>query len=691
MAGRGDDPEHGQPTSARDAPFRLVVDAIADYAIFMLDLDGRVTSWNAGARALKGYSSEEILGQHFSVFYPPEDRARDKPRRELEIAAKDGRLEDEGWRVRKDGSLFMASVVITPVRDAAGQLIGYAKVTRDLTERRAAEQRSQLIEASPDGILLVDGTGRILNANSRAAALFGYARDELVGRIHDDLVPERVRAVHRAHRAGYTAAPTSRPMGAAGVPMNGLRKDGTELAVEISLAPLDGREGPLFAAFIRDVTELRRLEQHEARIADRVTRLQWATSALGRAVDVGSVVAEIIRSCVEAVGATGGLVAQMVEDGRALEMVGETGRTPEQVERSVPSMEAAGFRVHGASGGRRCSIDACNPLADAARTREGIWLEDLAEIHLHYPGLASLFGDTPWRSVVVLPLVSRDNVLGVLRLGFAEARSFDDEERAFLRSLAEQCALAFDRATLYEEAVDARDRAERAAMMRDEFLSVVAHDLGNPMNAIGLWARSLLDRAPAGAEGDTAREGATRIQESVRGMALLLQDLEDVASIDAGHLRLRMQERDAATIVNAVVEGFRPLCVEKGVSIEARATSVRLACDPNRAEQALGNLVANAIKFTPAGGAIVVEAAPSGDRVRFTVSDTGPGIATEDRDRVFERRWRSRDGDHTRGVGLGLFIAKSLVEAHGGAIGVDSAIGRGSTFFFTLPGGAPQG
>jgi PAS domain S-box-containing protein len=122
--------------------YRLLVETVQDYAIFALDPTGRIISWNAGAERLKGYRADEIIGQHFSTFYPPEDLAASKPAMELEVAVRDGRMEDEGWRVRKDGTLFWANVIITALRDDTGALVGFAKVTRDLTERRKAEQQA---------------------------------------------------------------------------------------------------------------------------------------------------------------------------------------------------------------------------------------------------------------------------------------------------------------------------------------------------------------------------------------------------------------------------------------------------------------------------------------------------------------------------------------------------------------------
>jgi len=174
-----------------DARFRLLVESAQDYAIFMLDLDGRVLTWNAGAARLKGYLPHEIIGTSFERFYPAEDVARGWPQEELRRAAADGRIEDEGWRLRKDGSRFWASVVITALRDDSGALVGYGKVTRDLTERReheaalarSEEQLRLMIQAVKDyAIFMLDPGGIVLSWNSGAAAIKGYTASEVLGR-----------------------------------------------------------------------------------------------------------------------------------------------------------------------------------------------------------------------------------------------------------------------------------------------------------------------------------------------------------------------------------------------------------------------------------------------------------------------------------------------------------------------------
>src|SRR3984885_5049741 len=182
--------------------FRLLVESVRDYAIFMLDPGGHILTWNAGAERFKGYKADEIIGQHFSRFYPPEALARGLPQHELRMASETGSFEDEGWRVRKDGSLFWANVVITAMRNPDGQLIGFAKVTRDLTQRRAQEEdlrRSEerlrlLIEGvSEYAIFMLDANGRVATWNVGAGRIKGYTAGEIIGQHFSIFYPDDAR------------------------------------------------------------------------------------------------------------------------------------------------------------------------------------------------------------------------------------------------------------------------------------------------------------------------------------------------------------------------------------------------------------------------------------------------------------------------------------------------------------------
>lgn len=246
--------------------FRLLVENVKDYAIFLLDAKGNVVNWNAGAERIKGYKASEIIGRHFSCFYPA-DSADKKPAEELRIAVEEGRCEDEGWRVRKNGTQFWANVVITALRDQTGALIGFAKITRDFTERKLAEQALQqrekklnsFFEYSPNAIIVSDLEGHITQVNGRVEQFFGYSRNELLGETIEVLVPERFRQIHPAHRADYKAHPRIRPMGA-GLELFGRRKDGTEFPVDITLGPVETEEGRVVMSLIRDLSEIKQTE-----------------------------------------------------------------------------------------------------------------------------------------------------------------------------------------------------------------------------------------------------------------------------------------------------------------------------------------------------------------------------------------------------------------------------------------------
>ena len=254
--------------SSKSNKFELLVQSVTDYAIYMLDPAGVVTSWNAGARRFKGYEPDEIIGKHFSRFYTPEDRQHDVPRIALETAEREGRFEAEGWRVRKDGTHFWASVVIDPIRDAAGELIGFAKVTRDLTERKAADEelrRSEerfrlLVQSVTDyAIYMLSPEGRISSWNAGAERFKGYASDEIMGEHFSRFYTEEDRqagipkiALETARREGRFEAEGWR-----------VRKDGSSFWASVIIDPVKDDSGELigFAKVTRDLTEKRSIEE----------------------------------------------------------------------------------------------------------------------------------------------------------------------------------------------------------------------------------------------------------------------------------------------------------------------------------------------------------------------------------------------------------------------------------------------
>jgi PAS domain S-box-containing protein len=241
--------------------YRMLLDGVQDYAIFMLDPQGQIVSWNAGAERLKGYTAEQIIGHNFSCFFPPEDIMRGKPEEVLRRAAANGRHEEHGMRVRKDGSQFLATVTFTALRDPVGNLRGFSEISRDLSESKESGAKYRgLLEAAPDGMVVVNRSGEIVLLNVQAEKQFGYRRDELVGQKVKNLIPEGFAERLIADGARTAAEALAQQIGT-GIELSGRRKDGSEFPIEIMLSPLESAEGILVTAAIRDISVRKRSEE----------------------------------------------------------------------------------------------------------------------------------------------------------------------------------------------------------------------------------------------------------------------------------------------------------------------------------------------------------------------------------------------------------------------------------------------
>ena len=270
-----------------DEPFRLLVEGVSDYAIFLLDPEGYVRTWNPGAQRIKQYTRDEIVGQHFSTFYPEDERAGGRPKREIEIATREGRYEEEAWRVRKDGTRFWANVVLTALRDGDGTLRGFAKITRDLTERKkAAEELRQsemwlraLVDSIRDyAVFMLDPGGNIATWNPGAERIKGYTPSEIIGRHFSMFYPPEEIAAGKCEHELAVAATT----GKFEEESWRLRKDGTRFWAHVVLSAMRDHDGNLlgFAKVTRDLTDRRRAEEERLRLAQAEEALKLRDSFL---------------------------------------------------------------------------------------------------------------------------------------------------------------------------------------------------------------------------------------------------------------------------------------------------------------------------------------------------------------------------------------------------------------------------
>lgn len=246
----------------------LLIDGAHSYAIYMLDPDGCVTIWNSGAERLTGWKEAEVLGRHYSLFFPQDSLAGDEPALILARAAAEGQLEEEGWRFRKDGSEFLASITLTALYNKDGSVRGFSKVVCDVTQRRASENQlrarenllSSVLSTVPDAMVVIDETGIIMSFSAAARVLFGYTENEAIGRNVSMLMPSPDRERHDAYVHRYLDTGEKRIIGIGRI-VFGQRKDGTTFPMELSIGEAVTAGQRVFTGFIRDLTELRQTEQ----------------------------------------------------------------------------------------------------------------------------------------------------------------------------------------------------------------------------------------------------------------------------------------------------------------------------------------------------------------------------------------------------------------------------------------------
>jgi PAS domain S-box-containing protein len=261
-----------QALAESEEQYRMLLDGIQDYAIFMMDPQGGIVSWNAGAERIKGYKADEIVGRNFSCFFPAGEIERGRPEEILRVTAASGRHEEQGVRVRKDGSHFLASVTFTALRDPVGNLRGFSEISHDLSKRKDSEARYRgLLEAAPDAMVVVNVAGEIVLLNVQAEKQFGYSRDELVGQKVKNIIPEGFAERIIADGTRSAAEALAQQIGT-GIELLGRRKDGSEFPIELMLSPLESADGILVTAAIRDISVRKKSDEHLVKTVGELKR-----------------------------------------------------------------------------------------------------------------------------------------------------------------------------------------------------------------------------------------------------------------------------------------------------------------------------------------------------------------------------------------------------------------------------------
>lgn len=265
-----------------DAWYRWLVTDVIDYGVVILDPAGYIQSWNRGAASVTGHTADAIIGQHVAVLYPADYQASRKPLQDLAQARQASRFQSEDWRLRQDGSVFLAEMVLTPLWDAGGQLQAYALLLRDITVQQREEDRFQrVVEYSPSAMVMVNPSGLIEMVNTQTERMFGYSRAEILGQTVECLLPTRFRRQHPAMRQAFFHRPSPRPMGA-GRELYGLHRDGSEFPIEIGLNPIETDAGMMVLSVIVDISARKRLEQRFRQVVQEAPNAMIMVNAEGR-------------------------------------------------------------------------------------------------------------------------------------------------------------------------------------------------------------------------------------------------------------------------------------------------------------------------------------------------------------------------------------------------------------------------
>ncbi|QKQ72974.1 AAA family ATPase [Nostoc sp. TCL240-02] len=411
--------------------------------------------------------------------------------------------------------------------------------------------------------------------------------------------------------------------------------------------------------------------QKTAEIAlERIARLQSITAALSESLTPAQVSEVIVEQSMAALGANSALVALLNENKTELEIVQTVGYNQDLVE-----------------AWRHFSIDSPSPLAEAVRTGQPTWIESKQNRMARYPHLAEAYAQYDIDAWISIPLMVEGSAVGGVTLGFDQLQLLSGEDQAFILAVAQQCAQAIARAHLYEAERTARNAAESANRIKDEFLAVLSHELRTPLNPILGWTKLMRSRKLDQATSDRALE---TIERNAKLQTQLIEDLLDVSRILQGKLNLNFGPINLVSVIEAAIETVRLSAQAKSIEIETIFESGvgQVLGDGNRLQQVIWNILSNAIKFTPNRGQVTIKLEQVGSQVQICVTDTGKGIVPEFLPYVFDY-FRQADGATTRkfgGLGLGLAIVRHLVELHGGTVQVES-LGeeKGATFTVRLP------
>jgi PAS domain S-box-containing protein len=640
--------------------FKLLVSAVEDYAIFALDPKGYILTWNTGAEKLKGYTPDEIIGSHFSRFYTSEDVARHHPEEELEIAARVGKYQEDGWRVRKDGSRFWANIVITALRDSDGTVRGFAKVTRDLTDKKFAEEKLReseermrlMVQSVKDyAIFLLDPKGMVASWNEGARQFKGYEADEIIGQHFSRFYSEEERhskpkkLLEDAVRLGRVEDEGWR-----------IRKDGSRFWADVVITAIKDHAGRLigFTKVTRDLTERKAAEE---KLKQGEEQLRRANESLEAKVEertkqltaLNKLFAENelrYRTLVETVPQ---LVWTDLPSGEcdylSRQWIEYTG---------IPFEEQKGFQW----------VDRVLHPDDKTRVLDH-WMGAVKGLHPY---------DIEYR-------IRRHD--GIYRWFKTRGTPIHNDEGEITYWMG-TCTDVEDQKQTEHSLREAIDKLKIVQIMREQFVATLTHDLRIPLTSAQMSAQMLVRNLSAPPDKLASLSG--RIIDSIGRSNQMIENLLDANRIEAGEsLRLEMKEVGLVSLVTETLNELTSVLGDRFV-LEAKNAVINGFWSYDGIRRIVENLCTNAVKYGSERSPVKVTLERRADEVSISVHNMGNPIPPGELKNLFEPfRRATTASDKGKGWGLGLTLVKGFAEAHHGKLEVESSLENGTRFTVLLP------
>ncbi|UKO96251.1 PAS domain S-box protein [Nostoc sp. UHCC 0870] len=728
--------------------FRLLVESIKDYAIYMLDPQGQVMSWNSGAECITGYQTPEIVGRHFSCFFPPEEIAQDIPQQQLEMAAAQGRCECESIFVRKDGSNFWANCILTALRDASGNLRGFSKVTRDITDRKLAEESllrfQKAIESTSDAVVITDVRGVSIYVNPAFVGLYGYNLEQLEAAGGTWVISQQpqdsqqiLTAIHRGQ--SWRGEVTMRS------------RTGQILQVDLRIDAIKDTKGKIFGTVCihTDITKRQQVEEG-LRLRDRAI----AASSNGIIIADASIPNGPIIYVNPAFERITGYSYE--------EVIGQNFRLFHSAEINQPGLQELNAAMQTGKAGTVI-------LRDYRKDGSLFWSElNISPVYDHTDKLTHYIGIqtdiTERQQAETALLISQQRLQYLLTsspaiiyacktsgdfgalfisenvstlLGYEAAQITEDSsfwisrihpedipqvvanlanvlqqghyklEYRFLHQdgtyrwlydkgkvvrddignpveLVGYRADITDRKQLEEELKVGLEKEKELSELKSRFVSMTSHEFRTPLSII-LSSSELLEHYHHKLTPEKQLTHLNRIQTAVKRMTEMLDDVLIIGKAEAGKLEFVPQSFDLVAYCRHLVEETQVHFSNYQIDFTSEKESIECCMDDKLLGHILSNLLSNAIKYSPANSHIKFMLKTLNGQAIFEIQDEGIGIPPEDIPHLFESFHRASNVGNILGTGLGLAIVKKCVDIYKGEIFVKSILGVGTVFTVNLP------